>query len=57
VLDKVSLGGIKAQVKFWAKNLTNEHNLVRAIDFGQLGYAGGYYGEPRTYGATVGFNF
>ncbi|MFT3975585.1 MAG: TonB-dependent receptor [Sphingomonas bacterium] len=57
ILDKVSIGGMKAQVKLWAKNLTNEHYLVRAIDFGQLGYAGGYYGEPRTYGATVGFNF
>ncbi|WEK42053.1 MAG: TonB-dependent receptor [Candidatus Sphingomonas colombiensis] len=57
IFDKISLGGIKAQLKFWGKNLTNEHNMVRAIDFGALGFAGGYYGEPRTYGATIGFNF
>ncbi|QKS01426.1 TonB-dependent receptor [Sphingomonas sp. CL5.1] len=57
VIDKVSIGGMKAQLKFWGKNLTNEHNMVRSIDFGQLGYAAGYWGQPRTYGATLGFNF
>ncbi|WP_298670532.1 TonB-dependent receptor [uncultured Sphingomonas sp.] len=57
IFDKISLGGIKAQLKFWGKNLTNQHNMLRAIDFGPLGLAGGYYGEPRTYGATIGFKF
>ena len=57
VLDKFSLGPVKAQLKLWGRNLTNEHDLVRSIDFGQLGYAGGYYNNPRTYGATIGFNF
>ncbi|HET8611811.1 MAG TPA: TonB-dependent receptor [Sphingomonas sp.] len=57
MLDKVPIGGMEAQIKLWAKNLTNEHNMTRAIDFGQLGYAGGYYNDPRTFGATIGFNF
>lgn len=57
VLDKIPLGGGKARLMIWAKNLTDDNNLVRAIDFGPLGYAGGYFGDPRTFGATFGFEF
>lgn len=57
VLDQIPLGGGKAKFMVWGKNLTDDNNLVRAIDFGPLGYAGGYYGEPRTFGATFGFEF
>lgn len=39
------------------KNLTNAKDFARGIDFGQLGFAGGYYAEPRTYGITVGAKF
>ena len=56
-VDKIRIGGAQAEVKFWVKNLTNEHALVRGIDFGQLGYAGGYYELPRTFGANVGIKF
>ena len=57
VLDRIPLGGGKARVMIWGKNLNNDHNIMRAIDFGALGYAGGYYNEPRTYGMTVGLDF
>ena len=57
VLDRIPLGGGKARVMIWGKNLTNDHNIMRAIDFGALGYAGGYYNDPRTYGMTVGLDF
>jgi len=57
VLDKIPLGGGEARFMLWGKNLTNDHNLVRGIDFGPLGYAGGYFNDPRTYGATLGFKF
>ncbi len=50
-------GGAKADLRFWGKNLTNSHDFVRGIDFGALGYAGGYYADPRTYGVTVGVKF
>jgi len=53
-LERISIGGAEGQLKFWMKNLTNEHALVRGIDFGALGFAGGYYEEPRTYGLTLG---
>ncbi|AXU21272.1 TonB-dependent receptor (plasmid) [Novosphingobium sp. THN1] len=56
-IDRIPLAGSEAAVRFWVKNLTDEHNLVRAIDFGQLGYGGGYYADPRTYGVTVGVKF
>jgi iron complex outermembrane receptor protein len=57
VLDKIPLAGAEARFMIWGKNLTNDHNLVRGIDFGPLGYAGGYFNDPRTYGATLGIKF
>ncbi len=57
VIDHIPLGGSEARFMIWGKNLTNDHNLTRGIDFGALGYAGGYFNDPRTYGATLGFKF
>ncbi len=57
VIDKIPMGGGDARVMIWAKNLTDDNNLVRGIDFGPLGYAGGIFGLPRTYGVTLGFNY
>jgi iron complex outermembrane receptor protein len=51
------MGGTEAEVRFWGKNITNQHPLVRGIDFGALGYAGGYYADPATYGLTFGVKF
>ncbi|HMT43513.1 MAG TPA: TonB-dependent receptor [Chakrabartia sp.] len=56
-VDRIALGGAEAEVKIWGKNLTNSHDFVRGVDFGQLGFAGGYFAEPRTYGMTVGVKF
>ena len=57
VLDRMPLAGGEARFMLWGKNLTNSHDLVRGIDFGPLGYAGGYFADPRTFGATLGFKF
>ena len=57
VLDNIPLGRGDARVMIWGKNLTNDHNLVRGIDFGPLGYAGGIFNDPRTYGVTLGFKY
>src|SRR5690606_31574320 len=43
VVDRIPLGGGEARFMLWGKNLTNSHDLVRGIDFGPLGYAGGYF--------------
>ncbi|HZU64419.1 MAG TPA: TonB-dependent receptor [Novosphingobium sp.] len=53
-VDRFKVGTAEAQLKFWVKNLTDEHALTRGIDFGALGYAGGYYELPRTYGVSLG---
>ena len=56
-IDRIALGGGEGELKLWVKNLTNSHDFARAIDFGALGYAGGYFADPRTYGVTVGVKF
>lgn len=56
-VENIPLGGAKADLRLWGKNLTNSHDFVRGIDFGALGYAGGYFADPATYGVTVGFKF
>ncbi|MDP3907407.1 TonB-dependent receptor [Novosphingobium sp.] len=56
-VDRIALGGGEGEIKLWVKNLTNSHDFARAIDFGALGYAGGYFADPRTYGVTVGVKF
>jgi iron complex outermembrane receptor protein len=57
VIDKIPLGGGEARVMIWAKNLFDDNNLLRGVDFGPLGYAGGIFGLPRTYGVTLGFKY
>ncbi|MBM3515372.1 MAG: TonB-dependent receptor [Alphaproteobacteria bacterium] len=56
-VDGISVSGAAAEVRLWVKNLTNQHDFVRGIDFGQLGYAGGFFADPRTYGLTAGIKF
>lgn len=50
-------GRCRGRTEAVVKNLTNSHDFVRGIDFGALGYAGGYYADPRTYGMSVGIRF
>ena len=56
-IENIAVGGAKVDLRFWGKNLTDSHDFVRGVDFGALGYAGGYYADPRTYGVTLGFKF
>jgi iron complex outermembrane recepter protein len=56
-IDGIRIAGGEAQLLVWGKNLTDRHEFVRGIDFGALGYAGGYFGDPRTYGVTLGLKF
>lgn len=52
-VDRIPFGPAQGEIRFWIKNITNEHDFVRAIDFSSLGYGGGFYGEPRTYGVSL----
>jgi iron complex outermembrane receptor protein len=56
-LEGIPVAGGEGLVRLWVKNLTDEHVFARGIDFGQLGYAGGYFMDPRTYGVSVGLKF
>lgn len=56
-VEKLKMGGGDASVKLWAKNIFNKHDFVRGVDFAAVGYAGGYFADPRTYGMTIGLKF
>lgn len=45
------------RVSLWGKNLTDEEYREWGIDYGSLGFAGDVYGEPRTYGLDVVYNY
>jgi iron complex outermembrane receptor protein len=56
---EVPMGGAKAELAFWVKNLTKESDPSNFIDFGP-GFGGltvGYFPDPRTYGLTLGVKF
>jgi iron complex outermembrane recepter protein len=58
-VDGIKLGGSGngIGITFWGKNLTNKKYVSRSVDFGQLGFAGVIYADPRTYGLTLDFGF
>lgn len=57
-LNEISLGDTsKLRVSVWGKNLSDEEYRNWGIDFGSLGYAGAVFGEPRSYGIDVVYNF
>lgn len=47
----------RLRVSLWGKNLTDEEYRRWGIDFGSLGWAGALYGEPRTYGIDVHYDY
>jgi iron complex outermembrane receptor protein len=58
-IDGIKFGGSGNGfgLTLWGKNLTNEKFVTRSVDFGQLGFAGVIYGDPRTYGLTLDVEF
>jgi iron complex outermembrane recepter protein len=58
-VDGIKLGGSGngIGITLWGKNLTNKKYVSRSVDFGQLGFAGVIYADPRTYGLTLDFGF
>ena len=58
-LTDFDLGGVKAEISAYVRNLTKERDPSNFIDFGP-GFGGlllGYFPDPRTYGMTVGVKF
>jgi len=56
-ITDIAVGGARASIALWGKNLTKEDYLLSGIDFGSLGFAGVMYGDPRSYGVELGFKF
>ena len=56
-IDGIKLGGSSLGLTIWGKNLTNKEYVTRAVDFGQLGFAGVIYGDPRTFGLSLDVEF
>jgi iron complex outermembrane receptor protein len=48
---------MRARVTAYGKNLTDESYMLSGIDFGGLDFAGAIYGEGRTWGLDVSFDF
>jgi iron complex outermembrane receptor protein len=58
-LSDFTIGGAKASLSGFVKNLTEEKNPSNFIDFGP-GFGGltlGYFPDPRTWGVTLGVQF
>ena len=45
------------EVALWAKNLTDEVNIIDVVEVGLFGYQNVWYNTPRTYGLSVGYRF
>ncbi len=56
-VENVAIAGAQVDLRLWGKNLTNSKDFVRGVDFGALGYAGGFFADPRTFGVTLGFKY
>ena len=58
-LSDISIGGAKASLSGFVRNLTKEDAPTNFIDFGP-GFGGltlGYFPDPRTWGVTLGVEF
>ncbi len=55
--DYPSANGNGTYMMFWSKNLFDESYRIEGLDFSSFAYSTAVYGEPRTFGVTVGMNF
>jgi len=56
-LEHIPLGDGNMRVSLWGKNLLDEDYPTFSINFGSLGPITEQYGEPRTYGLEVAYEF
>ncbi len=50
-------GDMTLEFGWWVKNLTDEEYRINGIPQAESGYGVNYYGDPRTFGTDVRFNF
>ncbi len=57
-IGNISMGADGAlEVALWGKNLTDEEYFNSGIDFGAFGFTVNQFGEPRTYGIELSYEF
>lgn len=56
-LADMSMGGGRAALSGWVRNITNKDYLLGGVDFGSLGFATVSYAQPRTYGVDLRVGF
>ena len=56
-LTGIDVGNGSLRLSAWGKNLLDEEYREWGIDFGALGFAGNVYGQPRTYGLDLSYEF
>lgn len=49
-LENIDLGRTAVDIGLWGDNLTNQKNVIYGVDFGSLGFGGGIFKRPATYG-------
>lgn len=54
-LRNIMIGGAKAELALWGKNLTDSDNIAQSINFGYLGSTN--YTRARTYGVDLNLTF
>ncbi|RIV85874.1 TonB-dependent receptor [Aurantiacibacter zhengii] len=47
----------RIELSLWARNLTNEVNIIDILDVGLFGYQNVWYNMPRTYGVSLEYRF
>ena len=56
-LTGIDVGNGSLRLSAWGKNLLDEEYREWGIDFAGLGFAGNVYGQPRTYGLDLSYEF
>ena len=56
-LTGIDVGNGSLRLSAWGKNLLDEEYREWGIDFASLGFAGNVYGQPRTYGLDLSYEF
>ncbi|MFC3053168.1 TonB-dependent receptor [Kordiimonas pumila] len=49
--------GENIEASLWARNLTNEVNIIDVVEVGLFGYQNVWYNTPRTYGISLSYMF
>lgn len=56
-LENIPIGNGSLKFSLWGKNLTNDDYPTFAINFGGMGLIAEQYGDPRTYGLDVTYEY